>query len=363
MKLIVRLAAAVALSAAISPVHAGGYRITNLDPGTYYSEARAINNLGQIVGTTGETQFGDRQGAMWSNGAYSMLAGTRRDTYALDINDHGDVVGYSTETFAGYFRNTDAILWRNGQTIDISYGLGHLSEAHGINNAGVIVGASGNSPNRLRPVMLRDGEAAFLGSGTDYGVAHDVNERNQVVGTGGTNEYARGAMYWDGLKWHVLAATDSSVEALNEDGMLVGRVGNPRMPAGWGPEGEFRFGGDAAQDGEAWDINEAGLAVGWMRSGSRVFAAAWQDGRVLDLTSLIVGDLAGFRTLSFAYGVNDLGQIVGTGITEDGASHAFLLTPVPEPGQWIMLLGGLGVLAWRGRRSAGLLNGRRAGPA
>ena len=48
--------------------------------------------------------------------------------------------------------------------------------------------------------------------------------------------------------------------------------------------------------------------------------------------------------LAGAYGINDLGQIVGSG-SINGQGHAFLMTPVPEPAT--ILLVGCGSLILR----------------
>ena len=47
--------------------------------------------------------------------------------------------------------------------------------------------------------------------------------------------------------------------------------------------------------------------------------------------------------------INNLGQISGTG-TINGATRAFLLTPVPEPETYAMMLAGLSVLGFMRRR-------------
>jgi len=49
---------------------------------------------------------------------------------------------------------------------------------------------------------------------------------------------------------------------------------------------------------------------------------------MIDLNDLVDAD-PGF-ILATAYGINDLGQIVGYGEI-DGYRHAFLLTPIPKP--------------------------------
>jgi probable HAF family extracellular repeat protein len=52
-----------------------------------------------------------------------------------------------------------------------------------------------------------------------------------------------------------------------------------------------------------------------------------------------------------ADGINDAGQITGFGYTIDGAEHAFLLTPVPEPSSLVRaVLGGLVLLGYGGWR-------------
>jgi hypothetical protein len=77
---------------------------------------------------------------------------------------------------------------------------------------------------------------------------------------------------------------------------------------------------------------------------------------MIDLNSLL--DSGSGWVLTSANGINDSGQITGTGIFQ-GQTHAYLLTPtVPEPSSF--LLAGSGVVGmlvlyitrWRPRRSA-----------
>jgi probable HAF family extracellular repeat protein len=58
---------------------------------------------------------------------------------------------------------------------------------------------------------------------------------------------------------------------------------------------------------------------------------------------------------TYAYGINDLGQVVGQYFADDGIYHGFVATPVPEPSSLLMssLCVFAGLAAWlRRRRSA-----------
>jgi probable HAF family extracellular repeat protein len=70
-----------------------------------------------------------------------------------------------------------------------------------------------------------------------------------------------------------------------------------------------------------------------------------------DLNSLI--DPSSGWYLEDANGINDAGQIVGTGIDPSGMTEAFLLTPTPEPASGsLVVLAACGALLARRRREA-----------
>jgi probable HAF family extracellular repeat protein len=79
-------------------------------------------------------------------------------------------------------------------------------------------------------------------------------------------------------------------------------------------------------------VNDRGEVVGTSYDASDDFANLnltaflWRNGKMTDLTRLIVGD-SPFDLLFFATGINDSGQIVGFGLTSTGDVHAFLATP------------------------------------
>ena len=72
---------------------------------------------------------------------------------------------------------------------------------------------------------------------------------------------------------------------------------------------------------EAMGINNSGTIVG----DSQGRLVIWQKGSILDVNNLLK-DPPGFL-LSYAAGINDLGQIVGYTYDSGGHAHGFLLSP------------------------------------
>jgi probable HAF family extracellular repeat protein len=94
------------------------------------------------------------------------------------------------------------------------------------------------------------------------------------------------------------------------------------------------------------DINVHGQIVGFGRLSTRDRAVIWIDGQIWNLNHLVLGESK--WVLETAAQINDQGQIVSQGINPAGASHAYLLTPVPEPatillvavaGSWLLAFG------------------------
>ena len=96
--------------------------------------------------------------------------------------------------------------------------------------------------------------------------------------------------------------------------------------------------------GYALANNNIGQIVGCGRNSSGIDCAFLFDGtgqgNNIDL-NLLVANPSDLH-LTYAYGINDNGWIVGQAAAPDNTFHAFLMTPVPEPATLLFLaLGGL----------------------
>ena len=81
----------------------------------------------------------------------------------------------------------------------------------------------------------------------------------------------------------------------------------------------------STEEGKALGINNKGVIVGEVYRDKSFHACLWKDGKALDLNALIPKN-SGW-TLYDATGINDKGQIIGTGKFDKDTLSAFLLTP------------------------------------
>ena len=130
-------------------------------PGDEDSGASAINNLGQIVGSSGridpETYEVTSRSFLYENGVMTALPVPSSESYAGDINDAGVVVG--TMRAGGGFSNWHAYIYADGVVTDLNSRLQpgsglHILYANGINNAGQIVGVAYDAQASYHAVLL-----------------------------------------------------------------------------------------------------------------------------------------------------------------------------------------------------------------
>lgn len=284
-------------------------------PGTSFSYARGINDSGQVVGYSPSPERAIiRQGSSFTY--LGDLPGGLDLSEANDINNSGQVVGlgYGPDGPRG-------VLWHNGTITDLGDFPGgtRSSEARAINNLGQIVGTSGalvGSASVSVPFIWENGTMVSLGAlpgGNGGGIAFDINDAGQVVGGAAGSASSYSAFIW-------------------QNGVMTG--------LGDLPGGSSRT--------EAYGINSLGQVVG-MSGSSGGRAVLWQNGVAIDLNTVSGVAGSGWR-LTEARAINDAGQIVGSGLNPDGSARGFILTPIPEPGHWAMLLFGLGLVGHLARR-------------
>ena len=303
-----------------------GSTLTNLGtvPGSNnFSRGYGVNAAGVVVGESDN----DRPRAFrWAGGTMTPLPTLGgASAVAHGINDAGQIVGIaSTGTVSR------PVIWEDdGATVrDLGAADGStdsFGRAWGIGAGGDVVGFSRSAAGVSQATLWADGGAAVslgsLGDGARFSEAYAVNGRGQVVGRSFTGALTPGGTsIFEAFLWEEGAMTG------------LGSLG-------------FTF-------SQANDVNGAGWIVGSATNVSGLPAAAvlWEGGVGVDLNTRLV---RGARwTLRSAEGINGRGQIVGYG-TLDGQTRGFVLTPVPEPGTVALLGGGLVALAVGGLRRRG----------
>ena len=346
------------LLAPLQPAAAQTYTVTDLGtlPGGTYSYANAINNKGHITGTADtdriESEEDRRRDLLsrhpyvlradhaffWNDGKISDIGypnGLQTGGYA--INDKDQIVGASMDT-CGF--TVGRWLTAAKQPEQDGYGC-----AYGINNKGQYVGeehqfdlmtgrhpfATGQVLDSLKP------DANIADRPTEDAEATGINDAGLVVGSADVSAKPgtkpRHAVLWrKGVRQDLgtLGGTESRAQAVNGTGQIVGvssvtqaaADGNPLYHAFFWDTGKMTDLGTLAGDKQsgANALNARGEVVGY--SGER--ACLWRGGKAYDLNALLPAG-SGW-VLQSAAGINNRGQIVGTGL-HGGKKRGYLLTP------------------------------------
>jgi probable HAF family extracellular repeat protein len=288
---------------------------------TYTPGPMSINNIEQVVGTAHFYSQAPPHAFLWTeeNGINDLGAPTgpyyQSTSRAYDINDFGQVVGESDQTFGHR-----PLFWNSTGELSEIETLGFAGGARAINNLGYIVGWSAPQSGPPYATLWTDaGEVLDLGVGS-YSEAFGINNLGDVVG------------YYNALP------SDPHAFLLKVSGMNdLGTLGERR----WS---------------EAYDINDFGQIVGsswtlvleideegqsWTDGDYHAFLWDEENG-MQDLNDLIPSSSG--LLLTHATAINNVGQIVGWAqmdLNGDGIFdevHGFLLTPIAS--QWAKTYGG-----------------------
>lgn len=348
------------VSCALS-ARAAEYTITNL--GTFVgggtSIAQAISDNGQVAGyayTAGNYNhaFLDSGGAMHDLGSLATDPLSQRSE-AFGVNDSGQVTGWSYSD-SGY---QHVFLYDTTGMHDLGGLSQYPSIGYAINNAGQVTG-SAVSPTFNQDVFLWNGtqmlDIGTLGgisqTGHKQGEGMAINATGQVTGDSVAPGGYLHAFLYNGTQMHDLGLLPGATSTAQSYGTAINDLGQvagyANMTAG-GIYHAMLYNAGGMHDlgtlgtySNAYGINNSGAVVGESivsldLSHAFVYTAATG---MLDLNSLITPN-SGW-VLESATAINDHGQIAGYG-TINGATRAFLLTPVPEPGTWV--LAALGLIA------------------
>ncbi|CAN7214834.1 PEP-CTERM sorting domain-containing protein [Pseudoduganella sp. LjRoot289] len=342
------------------------YSVTVMDSRPYASTVTAINNAGVVVGFLLAPDREGRSAFTWSAGLRTMLPAPMRD--ARGISSLGHVVGSTAIDLIDDGRvtiNVGVLYFQGAMTTlpspfspqyDVSGWYSYVSPV-GVNSAGTVV-ANQETNGAGGAYMDRNGTTTIL----PFGYASAINEAGQVAGVGRT----------DGGLWHAMLfangqaldlgalPTDldgnSSAHDVNDAGTVVGS-----SDRGFGnqasdyhsfiyQDGVMRALGSLTMNNSARAINNNGDVVGenwtdFTEQGKHAYL--YQDGVQYDLDTLLAG--GGDWRITEVRDINDSGQIVGLACRDGVGCYAALLSPVPEPATYGMLLAGLAVVA-AGRR-------------
>ena len=252
---------------------------------------------------------------------------------AFDVNDFGVATGYALisgrDGFDGSLPITSnarpqvAVVWRNGTPVALSEGAGTIGKSVGyaINDAGQVAGLARLNDGLIRAVRWSsDGKLTILsiGSGQTMSVARAINGRGDIAG-----QTSRAGVNGEGAVWLSSKRFDLTLEP-NLGDVATRGINDQDTVVGFAQ----RFVGPPE--------NAVAVATGalWVKTGNGFSA--------FTLNSLVM-NLGGWQT-SAPQAIDNRGDIVGFGVAPDGSGRAYLLTPLPEPTSWALMIVGFGAI-------------------
>jgi probable HAF family extracellular repeat protein len=206
------------------------------------------------------------------------------------------------------------------ELVDLGTLGGVFSRANAISENGTIAGWATNAPGVKHAVLWDDTGIVDLGTPAEFPVSEavDVNDLGQVAGNGEGNPQSLGGYLWDDGVWTPLGTlpglNESIAEAIDAGGRIVGRsltLGGGGQSAFIWEDGVMTDLGTLGGSAGAYGVNDLGQVVGWSQAvlpdqslAPRAFV--WQEGEFTNL-----GVLPG-EDFSQAFDINDAGDVVGS---------------------------------------------------
>lgn len=249
------------------------------------------------------------------------------NSQALAVNDRGDAAGVS-----GFGFPTSAVMWTAEGLTDIGSipPLVSTSYAHDINKRGAVVGHGtvfGPGSVGTHGFLYQDGVLTDLGTlpGETESYAVAINDRGEIAGISFTFFGQSHLVIWRDGAIHdlgVLPAGDANVTDMNNRRQIVGYAtsSSGERAFTW-RDGVVTYLPPLTEGGSsfAWAINDRGEIAGASYTPSgELHPVLWRDGVAIDL-----GTLPGSGVCQ-AEGLNDRGQVVGwCAIHATGTASAF----------------------------------------
>lgn len=340
----------------------GGTAYTRSD-GYRYSMPAGINDAGLVVGTN--NRYISDQGAGVAAWIYDGKTTTEIGlsgaefggsgisySKALEINQGGQVVGYTDRMNGGVSIGRAAWVYEKGVNREVGIATISAARTAGWTNSEVVAlnengQVAGNSA-KYRPGEWDPDQWTWFDNGTD----------TRVIGL------------VDGLHTRNDGRRVGEVISLNDAGQVVGNSDrfNGSIAAGktaWFYDSlldityalEFSVSTTGYAYSEASFLGADGLVLGSYDLfngsdflGSRGFA--WtQEAGFIDLTDAVVGGVGPeWSVLDGALLATNSGMIMGNSYDANGQRSTWLLTPVPEPQTYALMLAGLGLIVGAVRR-------------
>ncbi len=264
-------------------VRGKGIEVLPLPKGSSKGVANAINENGVIAGTQLERMA---YGLRWRKGAKveSLMAGGRT-VWAKTVSRNGTVAGHTVELKPLDFNNRPSaialgVLWKGTGEGEVRK---DFAPAAG-NQEGTLVGEAfvGGS---VQPAILKNKKLLLLPAleNTERTMPLAISNKEMAVGMAIVKVNQRHPVYRP-VYW------------------TNGKAVSLPVPGG--------------RRGRAFGVNNQGIIVGMIEAADGAdHAAAWKNGKVTDLNTLI--DKGSGWTLLAANGINNKGQIVGTGFKQN----------------------------------------------
>lgn len=350
-----------------------GHDVTDLGvlTGGDSSEACCVSNGGLVAGQSETGKFDPVYGlpvlhpVLWQNGQIidlGLLPGGGLGGGSGDVNDRGQVVGSALNTIPdpcnvlGLPTQFRAFLWQNGVMLDLGTLGGSEAGAWFINDHDQITGISETQMEDpatgcpfIHPFFWQNGTMIDIGTlGGVEAQPQALNQLGQVVGISAIagNQAIHPFLWSKGQLTDLgtLGGHEAETNFINDRGDIVGESDVP------GPNPQFHHAvlwtrdqiidlgvlpGDACS--HAFHVNSHGQIVGSSTDEELCHVAGkhavlWEEGEPKDLNTLIPPGAS--LKLTFAFSINDKGEIAGVGVPPDCApqdialcGHAYMLIP------------------------------------